>query len=394
MRAILITINDNLFNLKTVGRKSYNLGIMRKMGLPTLEGITLIPPISEKDMKDAWNYFSHNKLLAVRSSMLNEDGDMHSMAGKFETILGVETYKSFKKAVNTVLNSNSDSMQSAVLIQNMFDSHISGVLFTRTLPDNNQLFIESTYGLGETLVGGMVTPDQYWVNRDTLEIDSSISEKKAFGIFMEKTPLEVGEILNLSFGNTRKIACVGKGNFLGSIGYFDRQAPSLSKKQIQYLVDVSIQIEELFGCPQDIEWGICGEEIKILQSRPITSYLGIYDLSIKREYEENVLTGLTASKGLIEGVVRTSFKEGEIINEPFIYVGFETKPELLYQLGNLIGIATEHGGILCHASIVARELEIPCLVGVKRLTSEIKQGDKIILNATEGYIERKDKEND
>jgi len=386
----LILTKDDRFQIDTVGRKAFNLGLMKKNGLPSLEGIVLIPPIDEKEMQKAWDYFKEPKSLAVRSSMLNEDGLESSMAGKFETVLGVKTYKSFQSAIQKVLNSNNNSTNSSILIQNMFNSDISGVLFTRTEPKSSTLYIEATYGLGETLVGGMVTPDQYWIEHDTMKAESIVSEKKIYGIFLEETPLQIGDWSVRSFGKTRKIAPMGKGKFLGSIPYTERKQPSLSEDQLQKLVEFALRIETIFGSPQDIEWAINGNEIMILQSRPITSFLVQNQPANIRscDADDVFLTGITASTGVVEGVVRTHFKEGELVNEPFIYVGLETKPELLYSLDNLIGIVTEYGGLLCHASIVARELRIPCMVNVSGATEQLMQGDKIILNATEGYIER------
>lgn len=383
---MLITFNDSDFIPEKVGRKSYNLGVLKKQGYPTLEGISLVPPITEIDLEQAWNYFHGEKILAVRSSMINEDGNQVSMAGKFETVLGIKTFDAFKKAVQRVLQSNDHSIHSSVLVQKMFDSHISGVLFTNTAENKGDMFIESTYGIGELMVSGKILPDQYIVNRETFNTIETISHKKMYGIFLETEKLEIGDIAPFCFGKTRKLAGMGNAKFLGSIAYFDRKRSSLNQVHLKKLVELGTNLEALFGCPQDIEWAICNDEVKILQSRPITKALSI-SIHQKNYNDDGYLSGSTASDGEVKGIVRTSFIKGEIITEPYIYVGMELKPELLYQLDKVKGIVTEYGGLLCHAAIVARELNIPCLVGVDDVTSKIQQGDEIYLNATKGYIE-------
>jgi pyruvate,water dikinase len=137
-----------------------------------------------------------------------------------------------------------------VVVQKMIDSEKSGVSFTvdPVMRNHYQMVIEGVWGLGEGIVSGQITPDHYKLDRETYEVTFEfIPDKKIMycqegthGVVVKQVPAE-------------KVS-----------------ARVLTADELRYLVDLGNRIEEHFGCPQDIEWGIKDGVVYLLQSRPIT----------------------------------------------------------------------------------------------------------------------------
>lgn len=382
----IIKPGDINYTLEKVGRKAFNIQMLKQANIPTLDGIVLKLPLTEIELIDAWDVFDHPKNLAVRSSMLNEDGDKTSLAGKFDTVLGVKNFDDFKSSVKKVIESANNPSLVSVFVQPMSDNAISGVLFSRTKSNEDEVYIEACYGLGEILVSGLVVPDRFIIQTKTDEIKAFINDKKSFGIFLETENLKEGQEKSYLFGDIRKTVSMGKGKFLGSIRYQERNRAVLTDEQLIQLAQMAKSVEAFFDYPQDIEFGINENNMVVLQTRPVTSLFNP-SLNNKRiQNKDTSLVGLSASDGLIRGKVIKDFSKANDPEENYIYVGFETKPELLYELGKVKGIITESGGLLCHASIVSRELNIPCLVGVDGATDLLHDEMEIVLDATNGVV--------
>ena len=132
----------------------------------------------------------------------------------------------------------------------MINAQSSGVMFT-TDPVNtkkNTIIIESSWGLGESIVSGIVSPDRFFCDKKTGKIIEKDISKKDQGIFLS---------------NGEKIVT--------DIEESKQDSPSLTIDEVQKLAQIGKQIESHFGSPQDIEWSIENGEIYILQSRPITT---------------------------------------------------------------------------------------------------------------------------
>src|SRR5690606_25466765 len=146
----------------------------------------------------------------------------------------------------------------SVVVQKMVNSEKSGVMFTAN-PVNNasdEIMINASWGLGEAVVSGAVTPDEYIVDKKTKKIkEMHIAEKTLMVVKKDKgvgtVEVEVGDYL----------------------GYENVNRQCLSDDEILELVDYGIKIEELYMSHQDIEWGFDKDTKKlyILQSRPITT---------------------------------------------------------------------------------------------------------------------------
>jgi pyruvate,water dikinase len=205
--------------------------------------------------------------VAVRSSATAEDLAGASFAGQQETILNVVGEEGLFNAVcrcwSSLYTSQAifyrrqrgfDSVQvlMAVVVQRMVDSEKSGVIFTvdPVLRNRFNMVIEAVWGLGEGVVSGTLTPDHYKIDRETYEIVTEFVPNKP-------TMLVRG----------------GDGHGVVEVDVPPDKASArvLTHDELRKLVDLGNQIEEHFGCPQDIEWGIEDGQIYLLQSRPVTS---------------------------------------------------------------------------------------------------------------------------
>lgn len=234
-------------SISLVGGKGASLGEMVSVGIPVPSGFVITTEGFQKDIgQEALEAFDQLKVekVAVRSSAVAEDSLTASWAGQLETYLNVtreDLINKVKECWNSInserakdyasqQNLPEDQMKVAVVVQKMVDVKSAGVMFTVNpiSEDKKEVMIESTSGLGEKLVQGEIIPDNFLINKESLEIISKdLSEK-------------------------------------------DRQ--TVSDEDIEKLVELGKRIEEHYGKPQDIEWAIdTANKIWILQSRPITT---------------------------------------------------------------------------------------------------------------------------
>lgn len=205
-------------------------------------------------------------LVAVRSSATAEDSSIASWAGELETYLNVtekNLLKSVKKCWASLFtpraifyryekNMQDKKVSVAVVIQKMVQSEISGICFTvhPVTQDKNQMVIEAGYGLGEAIVGGMITPDTYVIHKNGEEpyiLDKNISEQNMMIIKNSRGTKEA------KVPNAKQ----------------DKQ--KLEDKYILQLAQICLGIENHYGKPRDIEWAMEKGKIYITQSRPITT---------------------------------------------------------------------------------------------------------------------------
>ena len=204
-----------------------------------------------------------NSRVAVRSSATAEDLEDASFAGQQETYLNVigvdmllakikECYASLwgDRAVSyrRVQGYDKHKVSLAVVIQQMIESESAGVLFTQNPAANtNEILINASYGLGESVVSGIVSPDEYVCDRNGRLQSVVIGSKETQIIYSER--------------GTKNI----------SVSEAMRKRQVLDETSISRLVSDAMMIEKHYGHPMDIEWAICGGEIFILQARSITT---------------------------------------------------------------------------------------------------------------------------
>lgn len=356
-----------------------------------------IPEQLEQEIKDAYKEFSSNLNLvdpevAVRSSATAEDLPDASFAGQQDTYLHINGEKELinhvkkcwaslwtSRAIYYRVKQDFDHFQVslATVVQKMVDSEKSGVLFTAN-PINNatdQMMINASWGLGEAVVSGIVTPDEYVIDKETKNIvDRFISEKNTMVI---KSEDGIGTV---------------EVKVEDELGSKFITGECLDKMELFTLIDYGLKIEEMYGSFQDIEWGFDRDtkELYILQSRPITTIKGEENKEASKVTQElKVLAkGLPASPGIGYGKVRNikDITEIDLVQDGDILVTGMTNPDMVPAMRKAAAVVTEEGGRTCHAAIVSRELQIPCIVGAKSAASILKQGTEVTVDATRGVV--------
>jgi phosphohistidine swiveling domain-containing protein len=199
---------------------------------------------------------------AVRSSAIGEDSAQASFAGQHATLLGVDADELFDAIARVFASAHTDSAlgyrkrmgvagtpRMGVVIQTLLRPDISGVLFSRdpTAAREGRL-VEATWGLGEALVSGIVTPDRYRIGADGTVLERAIGEKD---IAIE--------------------ARAGGGTAEVTVGDERARAACLDDARLAELAQLASRCEQLFGGPQDLEWAVANGQLHLLQSRPVTA---------------------------------------------------------------------------------------------------------------------------
>ncbi len=324
--------------------------------------------------------------VAVRSSATAEDLPEASFAGQQETYLNVHSKEDLLDKVRECWSSlytpraifyreeqgfNHEDVKLAVVVQRMVHSEISGVMFSSD-PSTGapEVLIEAGFGLGESIVGGEITPDTYKVAQDTLEI---IAKKISKQTWMYAKNEE---------GDTMKL----------TVPEEFQEKQKLREEQIRAVAEIGIRIERHYGAPMDIEWCIEDGDIYIVQARPVTTIRE----TIAKETEETEETkemklltkGMPASPGIAHGNVRYIADETELekIKEGDILVTVMTTPDMVPAMRRANGIVTDEGGMTCHAAIVSRELQIPCIVGTTDATQVLLDEMAVTVDADKGRV--------
>lgn len=350
-----------------------------------------------------------NPYVAVRSSATAEDLPDASFAGQQDTYLNVqgaetiiakvkECYASCftDRAVYYREKQGFDHIEVALsaVVQMMVFSKSAGVMFTVNVAtgDDNNILIEAAFGLGEYVVQGTVTPDNYTISKhDNKIIDRCVNEQDIM-------------LVRKKGGDCEEIPVPEEL----------RKVQTLTDEQILELADYAKKIEKHYGCYMDMEWGVDERtnKIWILQARPETVWsrrnkeggAKVQESKSMTTDHKVIVKGLPASPGKVSGRVHVildpsridEFKEGEIL------VTEMTAPDWVPAMKKAKAIVTDSGGMTCHASIVSRELGIPCIVGTKSrgeaATTTIPDGIDVTIDAThgvvyEGIIEESKKEN-
>jgi len=239
-----------------------------------------LPDDVAADVLDAWRVAGADRAYAVRSSATAEDLPSASFAGQQDTYLNVRGEENILAQVKACFVSlftdrailyraqngfDHREVKLSVVVQQMVQPEMSGILFTADPVSGHReiISIDASFGLGEALVAGIVTPDVYKVDRRDWSIaECSVSEKQL-------------AIWSLPDGGTKTEDLVGE----------KRKAQVLDENQIIELAKIAAKIEAHYGSPQDIEWAIADGEIFIVQSRPITSLFPVPQAYIESDAE-------------------------------------------------------------------------------------------------------------
>jgi pyruvate,water dikinase len=362
---------------------------------------TELPESLREEILASYDAMEGEPFVAVRSSATAEDLPDASFAGQQETFLNVtrealldrvkQCWASLftKRAIyyRNEQGFDHEVVDIAVVVQRMVDAEKSGVMFTsHPSTGDAQIIVEAAWGLGEAVVSGSVSPDNYVLDRRTGEVlDRTIADKK---LLMEKDE-ETGETVTREVEPDR------------------RDAQVLDEAEMAALIDIGKTAEDHYGDPQDVEWAIIDGEVFMLQSRPITTISeaaatpGVTDGSGagaaeleggpagEDEPDEDVLVrGLGASPGVVSGPIRVVRKLDQLdkVGEGDVIVTEMTTPDMVPAMKRAAALVTDEGGMTSHAAIVSRELGVPAVVGTGAATEMLGDGQLVTLDGDKGTI--------
>ncbi|WP_045836974.1 phosphoenolpyruvate synthase [Hyphomicrobium sp. 99] len=381
-------LNDDLSNLSQVG------GAIRKL---ILNG-KLPEPLAQA-VRGAYRQMGDGGPVgvAVRSSATAEDLPEASFAGQLETFLNIqgedEVLEACKKcfasmftdrAISYRKNNKIDNLEIAlsVGVERMVRSDLacSGVMFSIDTETGfpRSVLINGAWGLGETVVQGMVEPDEYRVFKPLLE-------KPSRKPIIEKT---LG-------AKVRKLIYAEKGSTsLVDTSNDERRRFILSDDEILTLARWGVAIERHYGQAMDIEWAKDGQtgELFFVQARPETvqsrreaSQLRTYRL---RKKGSLIISGLAVGDAIGAGKVCKLASADDIQNfqDGAVLVTGITDPDWVPIMKRAAAIVTDHGGRTSHAAIVSRELGLPAIVGTGNATETLQNDQEITVSCAEGEV--------
>ena len=335
-----------------------------------------------------------NLVVAVRSSATAEDLPNASFAGQQDTYLNISGEESVLQATKKCIASLYNDRAIVYRVENKFDhmkvalsvgiqqmvavrSRAAGVMFTIDTETGfrNAVVINSIYGIGENIVQGRVSPDEFTVFKPTMAII-----KRKIGTKKQK-------MIPGTHSTVKNIA----------VSRADQERYSISDEEVKILARWGVEIEKHYGHPMDIEWALDEDDNKlyIVQARSETVRSRM-DLNVIEEYkllEQSEVLAKGSSVGSKIGSGKASkilglkdiakFKTGDVL------VTEMTDPDWVPIMKKASAIVTDKGGRTCHAAIVSRELGIPCVVGTADATEKIADKSWITVScaeADEGYV--------
>ncbi len=391
------TIRYNLKNLNTNNTKD-----LAKRGLKIRSEIVKgkFPAELERSIVSAYLKLSGKQKrlgtdVAIRSSATAEDLPDASFAGQQDTYLNVHgienVLKSVKKAFASLFTDRAISYREdkgfnhmkvalSVGIQKMVrsDKASSGVMFTLDTESGfrDVVLINSIYGLGENIVQGAVSPDEFIVFKPTLEQGKQAIISKRIGT----------KSMRMIYDAKKSVKNI-------SVRPADQNKYSLTDKEVLQLAKWAVLIEKHYKKPMDIEWakdGISGR-LYIVQARPETVRSGESDNVLKKyvlskKPAKTIVSGVSVGTRIGQGKAKVimdakdmhKFKKGDVL------VTDMTTPDWEPIMKIASAIITDLGGRTAHAAIVSRELGIPAIVGCKNASEIIKTGQKITADCSQG----------
>jgi pyruvate, water dikinase len=404
IRELVLSITEeDIVQLRRTGLEVRNL--IRNGKFPE----DLKSEIQEKYKELSNTYSQEMTDVAVRSSATAEDLPDASFAGQQETYLNVRGSESIIEAVRNCFASlftdraisyrntfgyDHFDVGLSVCVQKMVRSDLSssGVAFSID-PESgfkDVVVINGSYGLGEMVVQGNISPDEFIIFKPSLERGfASIIEKK---LGNKDKKMIYGE----DHGKLTKIVSTNEEQ-KNSFCITDKQALEIAK----WVTSIEKYYSLLKGVrtSMDVEWAIDGlsGELYIVQARPETVHSQkknntLVEYNINSGNDEPIVTGIAVGDGVSTGDVTIMFsmdgRDGTIDGSEFVegsvLVTDMTDPDWEPIMKKASAIITNKGGRTCHAAIVAREMGLPAIVGCKNATEILKSGQKITVSCSQG----------
>lgn len=405
-------LQEQVVNL-VAGLDDGNLPELRRVGAEVRQLIRngIFPPKIKEEIRERYQQLSEsygqNMIdVAVRSSATAEDLPDASFAGQQETFLNVRGSESILEAVRNcfaslftdraisyrnTFNYNHFDIALSVCIQKMVRSDMaaSGVAFSLD-PESgfkDVVVVNSSWGLGEMIVQGAVSPDEFIIFKPSLEHGfSSIIEKK---IGNKDKKMIYGE----DHGKLTKTVTVSDEN-KEKFSITDQQALEIAR----WVSSIEKYYSNLKGrwCPMDVEWAIDGisNDLYIVQARPETIHSQnktkmLVEYHVQSEGIKPIVTGIAVGDRAASGKVVIMHSVDGNVNEHLfeegsILVTEMTDPDWEPIMKKASAIITNKGGRTCHAAIVAREMGLPAIVGCFNATEILKEKQMVTVSCAEG----------
>ena len=322
--------------------------------------------------------------VAIRSSATAEDLPEASFAGQQDTFLHVsgddEVIEYIRKCWASLFEARAifyreendfehSKVYIAVVVQKMANADKAGVMFTVNPSTGEEIaLIEGSWGLGESVVSGDVTPDNYQVDKKDNEIiNVTISDKKVM-----YTNDEAGTSVKVDVPEDK------------------RKERVLSDDELIELTEMGKRVQAHYGEPMDTEWAFEKDMLFLLQARPITTLGNADEVAgdASSDLGDVLVRGLGASPGMASGTVKIILDIDELdkIKDGDIMVTTMTTPDMVPAMRRASVIVTDEGGVTCHASIISRELGIPCVVGTGDATATLEENSGVTLDGKKGLV--------
>jgi pyruvate,water dikinase len=390
----------------TKGLQPDNLGDLAERGLAIRQAIVgaRLPEELQQAIVDAYERLGDGAPIdvAVRSSATAEDLPDASFAGQQETYLNVRgaaaLLEACRRSFASLFTDRAISYRAdkgfaevpialSIGVQRMVraDLATSGVLFTLDTETGfrDVVLINASYGLGEPIVQGSVTPDEYWVFKQTL--------KQGFRPILRKTigTKEFKMVYDEGGSRAVKVVPVAPG---------DRARMALDDEEILTLARWGCAIEDHYSrvrgvaTPMDIEWAKDGRtgELVVLQARPETVHARA-DVYVLEQYHLRgrgriLATGRSIGSKIAAGTVRIIPNAADLrqFQPREVLVTDKTDPDWEPIMKKAAAIITNRGGRTCHAAIVSRELGVPAIVGTETGTDALATGQVVTVSCAEG----------
>jgi len=363
---------------------------------------TQMPKTIEEAIRSAYKELNKrlnlkDTFVAVRSSATAEDLPDASFAGQQETFLNTKGIDDLldktRKCWSSLFTPRAifyrnekgfphEKVFISVGVQKMVNSRAAGVMFTinPVTGDREEIMIEGNYGLGETVVSGIVNPDDFLLDKKTLNIKSRRIANKT--IMYLRDPA-TGKTVHLDVPEAkRKEFCI-------------------SEDEVMRLGQHAKLIEEHYGKPMDIEWAIDQDlpfpkNMFIVQARPETVWSGKTMETASGEEKKTGEQLKVVVKGLAAGKRGYGFGVAKVVLSPEdasvqmqkgdVLVTDMTNPDFVPFMKIASAIVTDKGGVTSHAAIVSRELAIPCIVGTETATKVMVTGKQYTVDSRNGIV--------
>jgi pyruvate,water dikinase len=335
------------------------------------EIISAYKKLSKKfEKKEEW--------VAVRTSQTLEDlpgaSSMLNVKGEDKLL------ESIKKSWSSLFNPRSifyretkgndkKKFSVAVIVQKQLNSDKAGVAFTvdTSSGGENIMLVESSFGQSEGITSGKLTPDKYIINKRTGEvIKKKISSKKEIRVL-----------------DTKKGGLINK-----KIPLEKQKKSSLEDYELNQIYNLGLKLEEYYNSPQNFEWAFENNKLFLVDTKSINYLPKSKDGEDVDTTKSPILKGVPSSPGVVSGTVKIINKVSDLgkIKSGDILVAKMTSPDYVPTMKRISAIITDEGGKTSHTAVVARELGVPCIVGVGNATQKLKTGDKITIDGDDGFI--------